>query len=152
MSEMTIDERLRLPCGICGKQRSQHIGRVFACPQGYGTSWSPEGKRDERVWPVPSPEPPRSLADKAKDEMTDFEKGYPYEPRQQEGSDVEHSSDLWCFVEDAEETVKDAKNGADTRADWVDLRNLLRVIYALKREYIALRASQPRVAQREKGE
>lgn len=48
---MTIDEQLRLPCGVCGKKRDEHVGKVFGCPRGYGTSWNPEGKRDERVWP-----------------------------------------------------------------------------------------------------
>jgi len=50
MSE-TIDEYLRKPCGICGKSRTEHIGRTNGCPAGYGTSWNPDGKRDERVWP-----------------------------------------------------------------------------------------------------
>ena len=48
---MTIDERLRLPCGICGKGRNQHVGSVHGCPGGYGTYWNPDGERDERVWP-----------------------------------------------------------------------------------------------------
>lgn len=48
---MTVDERLRLPCGICGKPRNQHVGSVRACFGGYGTYWHPDGPRDERVWP-----------------------------------------------------------------------------------------------------
>ena len=69
-----LDERLRLPCGICGKRRNEHIGTVHGCPQGYGTSWNPEGKRDYRVWPepamsqqpIPSPDPYAELRALAK--------------------------------------------------------------------------------------
>jgi hypothetical protein len=50
---MTIDERLRLPCGICGQSRNQHTGSVHGCPGGYGSYWNPDGERDERVWPRP---------------------------------------------------------------------------------------------------
>jgi hypothetical protein len=48
-SSLTLDERLRLPCGICGKGRSQHIGRAYGCPGGYGTSWNPAGEPDPRL-------------------------------------------------------------------------------------------------------
>jgi len=40
-------------CGICGKHRNTHVGRVKGCFGGYGTTFNPNGKRDERVWPVP---------------------------------------------------------------------------------------------------
>jgi hypothetical protein len=46
---MNLDERLSLPCGICGRHRREHIGRVFGCPRGYGTSWNPEGNPDPRL-------------------------------------------------------------------------------------------------------
>jgi hypothetical protein len=44
--------RESLPCGICGKQRSDHIGRDMVCPKGYSTNkWNPYGERDFRLWP-----------------------------------------------------------------------------------------------------
>lgn len=42
---------------------------------------------------------------------------------------VMSSEDLWIFVEDSQETVRARGN-----TDWVDLRNLLRVVDALKAE------------------
>lgn len=53
---MNLDERLRLPCGICGQRRSTHMGSVHGCPGGYGTYWNPEGERDHRVWPLSTEE------------------------------------------------------------------------------------------------
>ena len=55
--EMTLDERLRLPCGICGKGRRVHVGSVHGCPGGYGTYWNPDGERDFRVWPERGADP-----------------------------------------------------------------------------------------------
>ncbi len=46
---MTIDERLRLPCGICGQPRRTHVGSVHACFGGYGTYWHPGGEPDPRL-------------------------------------------------------------------------------------------------------
>lgn len=40
--DLSIEERLRLPCIHCGKPRSQHIGRAFVCFGGYGTCWHPQ--------------------------------------------------------------------------------------------------------------
>ena len=49
---MSIDEYIRRPCGFCGRRRTEHLGRSFCCPQGYGTLWSPDAARDYRVWPL----------------------------------------------------------------------------------------------------
>jgi hypothetical protein len=81
--KMTIDERLRLPCGICGRSRREHVGKVFGCPQGYGTSWNPEGKRDERVWPIhekeaemPPAAPPSDLLQRLEVYAVHWDKGH----------------------------------------------------------------------------
>jgi hypothetical protein len=49
--DYSMTDELRRPCGICGKGRLRHVGKVHACFGGYGTYWSPDGERDERVWP-----------------------------------------------------------------------------------------------------
>ncbi len=74
----TLDERLRLPCGICGQGRNRHVGSVHGCFGGYGTYWNPDGEPDPRLikapnldeapatQPVPlSPERRRAMADDA---------------------------------------------------------------------------------------
>ncbi len=47
--KLTLDEYLRLPCGICGQSRRAHVGSVHACFGGYGTYWHPGGEPDPRL-------------------------------------------------------------------------------------------------------
>lgn len=80
-----------------------------------------------------SPEEARVLA-RILFKQADIAEGKPHAPSTS-ARELVASDDLWCFVEDCQETVNEKG-----RADWVDLRNLIRVIHALKVERDALAA------------